>query len=477
MTTTSKDAFVPKELGSLPRILLLDFKDEYVPYLADSGYSAFAGHSGLGPKPFRLPKHESEIEIILWDTSNLQNRKIRMDKQDVVLDSPNGRRLLTQIAERLASYCNRVGGKGGFVGVFLGDSETPATKHLLSDILGTGLSFSRRRTSTMALHRLSDDDPWFELLRRFVSEKNIHYAITVYDPFTAVRYFHDEDNNWYAVKYKHFAVIPKIEPDRKKEAITFLLQDVLPFVCTGDEIFPDKYYYRWENSNDYLPLNVLELKGKNDAIADAADRQISDNKAMIEAEMKELEYLSNLLIADDSDLFPDEKKLSRNVQKVLEDDFGFSVTDVDAMRLEVGESLKEDKWIEDTDGFFALVEIKGTERGARANWVRQDLNAHIKEFEVVQGTSGLRSILIFNHERRTNPANRSAPFSADNDLIEYCKRSNITLVPVYELFKMARDIRASVLSKENARRFLKDCVGLFVYDAACRIEGKKSEPL
>jgi hypothetical protein len=215
--------------------------------------------------------------------------------------------------------------------------------------------------------------------------------------------FHDEDDNWYAVRYNHFAIIPKIEADRKKEAITLLLQDILPFICAGNEIFPDKYYYRWANSNEYLPLRVLELKGQNDAIAAAAAQQIFDNKAMIEAEMRELEYLSNLLIADDSDLFSDEKKLSRNVHKVLEDDFGFTVTDVDALRLEVGESLKEDKWIEDTDGFFALVEIKGTERGARANWVRQDLNAHIKEFEVVKGTSGLRSILIFNHERRTQP--------------------------------------------------------------------------
>jgi len=42
---------------------------------------------------------------------------------------------------------------------------------------------------------------------------------------------------------------------------------------------------------------------------------------------------------------------------------------------------------------------------------------------------------------------------------------------------MARDIRASVLSKEDARKLLKDCVGLFVYDVACQIEGKKIDSL
>jgi hypothetical protein len=462
MIVMGQNAFVPKERGSLPRILLLDFEERYAQHLADIGYSVIAGYSGLGSKPFRLSKHESEIEIILWDTSALQNEKVVTSKGETNLDTISGQRLLAQITEALASYCKRIGSKGGFVAIFLGDSETPVTQNL-TNILGEGLSLSRRRTSTMQLVPQLDDDPWFEFLKRFVSETNVRYSISC--NHYVLRYFHDEDDNWYAIKCNHFALIPKIEPDRKKEAMTFLLQDVLPFACSGEEIFPDKYYYRWANSHEYLPPKVVELKQKNDEIATDAAQQISNNKAMIEAEMKELEYLSNLLIADDSNLFPDERKLGANVHKVLEDNFGFTVTDVDAMRLEVGESLKEDKWIEDTDGFFALVEVKGTERGARANWVRQDLNAHIKEFEVVKNISGLRSFLIFNHERRTEPTKRSAPFSADRDLIEYCRRSNITLVPIYELFKMARDIRAGILSKESARKFLKNTVGLFMYDA------------
>ncbi|HVM73921.1 MAG TPA: hypothetical protein VMU13_03545, partial [Candidatus Paceibacterota bacterium] len=163
------------------------------------------------------------------------------------------------------------------------------------------------------------------------------------------------------------------------------------------------------------------------------------------------------------ELFPENKKLSSCVHKVLENDFKFKVTNVDAMRLQVGESLKEDKWIEDSDGFFALVEIKGTERGAKANWVRSDLNAHIREFEVVKDIKGLQSLLIFNHERRVEPESRNAPFNGDSDLIEYCKKSGIRLVSVYDLFKMARDIKSGVITSEEARKMLKESSGFFLY--------------
>jgi hypothetical protein len=187
MTTTSKDAFVPKERGSLPRILMLDFEEDYVQHFTNIGYSVFAGHFGLGSKPFRLPKHESEIEIILWDTSALQRAQIITAAGSTRdLQSLQGQDFLTQTTELLARYCKRVGDKGGFVGVFLADSSS-GIPNKLPDILGmgTGLCFSRRRTSTMKLHRLSDDDTWYELFKRFVSENNIHYAISLYDTYTA----------------------------------------------------------------------------------------------------------------------------------------------------------------------------------------------------------------------------------------------------------------------------------------------------
>jgi len=212
---------------------MLDFEEDYAQHFTDIGYSVFAGHSGLASKPFSLPRHESEIEIILWDTSiPLKEQIVTADDKALDLHSLQGQEFLTQVAEILARYCKRVRDKGGFVGIFLGDLKTEVTKRL-SIILGTGLSLNPRVTSTMKLHARSDNDPWYEFFKRFVLDKNIRYAIRLFDAYTTARYFHDEDKNWYAVTSRHFALIPKIEPDRKKEAITLLLQDVLPFVCTG----------------------------------------------------------------------------------------------------------------------------------------------------------------------------------------------------------------------------------------------------
>jgi len=96
-------------------------------------------------------------------------------------------------------------------------------------------------------------------------------------------------------------------------------------------------------------------------------------------------------------------------------------------------------------------------------WDMDKRGAKLNEFEIVKGVSGLRSMLIFNHERRTEPKERSRAFEGDTDLITYCEKSNINLVPVYEIFRMVMDMRKGLLSKEEAKKLLKINTGLFVY--------------
>jgi hypothetical protein len=460
------NSFIPKERGSLPRILLLDFKDEDVEFLVDMGYEAIGGHTGFSDKKFYIPRHESEIEIIFWDISNL-----RKDESITFYDNGGGLDLHTSLGLKkgaeilgvIKDYFTRMQDKGGFVGIFLGfDISRPIIKNL-SDFLNSNFSFKFRTTSTLYLNKSGNEDIWLNFFNRFIQEENVLFAIDWQDNLVNFnRYLEDEDNNIHAVAYRHFAIIPKIE--NKKNALKYLLQDVLPYFCNGKEIFPDKYYYHWANSDKYLPPIIERLKFEIEEIKTQSNQEIDKRHGKIKEEMKKSEYLSKMLIADDSDLFIKENKLSSSIQKVLEDDLGFNVTDVDEMRLGVGESLKEDKWIEDGE-FFALVEIKGSDKGAKANWIRQDLTAHIREFEVVKDVKNINSILIFNHERREAPDKRNKPFAGDTDLITFSKKSKICLIPVFELFKLVVDIKEGLINKEEAREIIKSCSGLFNYNS------------
>jgi len=463
------NSFVPRERGPQPRILLLDFDESYKTFLEDENYSVYLGSSGFSQDTLDIPIHESEVEIMLWDTSNLRENPI----SDTLDATRQQHQVYIEKVRRLGNYFRRIKGKCGFVGVFLGNLY-PMSNSFLPEISGYSFSFGERKTSTMDLNRHEEDDVWYEFYSRFIKEENIRFSISqkkVYNisPYPAresyyfAHYFEDEDGNFFAVNYDYFAIIPQIEDNKKKDALRFLLQDVLPFFCEGDDIFPDKYYYLWANKDVYLPSKVQKLRKNEKEIIEQHQQQLEQIKNETKQAMNEAEYLSNMLIADDSDSFPDDKKLSVSVQIVLQNDLGFKVTNVDEMRLNAGKSLKEDIWVKDNDGFFALGEIKGTDKGAKASWIKLDLNAHIKEFEVLKGITGLNSILIFNHERRTEPEDRNRPFLGDSDLIEYCIRSNICLLPVYELFKLARDVKEGLVSAKEARDKIKICKGLFNY--------------
>src|SRR5262249_34904546 len=163
----------------------------------------------LGEKPFVLPKHESEIELVLWDTSNLPalGQMRTADREDGV-NSPMGRHHLDQAVGHIKRYCERVRSKGGFVGIFMGDVQATTANSLLSDMLGVDFSFFTRRTTTLELSPTVKEDIWYEFFKRFVSGENIRYGISWNDNYVSLqRYFNDEDDNWHALYFHKSALI------------------------------------------------------------------------------------------------------------------------------------------------------------------------------------------------------------------------------------------------------------------------------
>lgn len=459
-----EQSFVPRERTALPRILLIDYTDNDAQSLIDAGYTIYRGFSGLSGTPYQLPCHESELEIIFWDTRNhLNDNRLLVGEAEHIINSPHGQEIMQKIDVVLSNYAERMCEKGGFFAVFMSNQQSAAVNHRLPDILNKDFSLFRRVTTTLNLISKRGEDVWCEFFKRHIQEEDIVYGIDWHGNFVGLgQYFTDEDGNWFAVKQGHTALIPVIRDNRMSDAVKFLLQEVLPRCCRGETVFPDKYFYHWANGEKYLPPSAVELIAENKRLVEETELQIEVNKTEILKEMDENDYLTSLLITDDSNLFPEGSRLSDHLQIIFESDLGFTVTDVDEMNLSVGKALKEDKWIEDGE-YFALVEVKGTEKGAKASWVRTDLNAHIREFEVVKKTTGINSILIFNHDRRTAPEDRSVPFTGDDNLIEFCRDSNILLLPVYEIFKLVREIKKGTITAVDARDLIKGATGLFTY--------------
>ena len=239
--TSSKEniSFIPRERGSLPRILLLDFDDSYREFLEDENYSVYLGGSGFSDVPLYMPIHQSEIEIIFWDAGNLsEDRQITTQSGHHNYSYNQGKLYMTAFYD-LKRYFSRVKGKGGFVGVFLGDVINEPLNSL-SDLLGRNFAFHKRNTATIDLHQHEDDDVWYEFYRRFNREENIRFSIEWSDNLVNfVSYFEDEDSNVFAVSYDYFAIIPKIEDKKKKRGSEVSITGCTPRFLRGTGYFPE----------------------------------------------------------------------------------------------------------------------------------------------------------------------------------------------------------------------------------------------
>ena len=132
---------------------------------------------------------------------------------------------------------------------------------------------------------------------------------------------------------------------------------------------------------------------------------------------------------------------------------------MDKIRLKEGLALKEDLVL----GGYIFTEVKGTEKGASPGWVDQ-LGKHVSQYCVATGADigKIKQIIIFNHERRQDPQERSEPFKSDPTFLSSCKRDKIALIPVFELFKLAKDIKEKKITQETAKAKIINCEALFL---------------
>jgi len=457
-------SFIPKERGSLPRVLLLDCSEEMFRMLRNSGFQVFQGKSGLVDGEREIPRDSSEVEIIFWDTDRIKPEHIYAYLYSTIKSSQSDNLRIS--GKTLRIFFDQIMRKGGFISVFLGNTVFPNTDEVISHHLGLdrgnsrGFRIKSRYTHRVDFLRDNEKDLFIPFFSQFTKEKKLNFFIEWYSNLANTQfYFKDEDNNKYAVvAWNKILISPKI--DNLGKAALFLLQDVLPNIC-DENIYPDLYKYSWLKEEFFKFPEIKKIEKKIQTIKREYLNKIQKQKVELQEKIEELSYLYEMLYKDDSPLFPKGERLKDVIKKILKEDLGFKkVVDIDKERKKKGLALKEDLRIGDNN----FIEVKGTETGAKANWIK-DLAKHVNHYCIANkiNLTEIKQILIFNHERRKDPRERSKPFANDPELLKRCEEDNISLIPVFELFKVVIDFKNNKLSQKTAQKKLLDSKGLFVY--------------
>jgi hypothetical protein len=165
--------------------------------------------------------------------------------------------MIKRVFDILERYFERIRDKEGFVGIFLGDTIPSQVFDRLPRALNSEFDFGSRRTTTLTLKK-NDKDPWSVFFGKFIREQDIKFFINWEDNLVNfINYFEDEDEHIHAVAYRHFAIIPKIDNEKEIEAVTAMLQEVLPLEYP--KIFPLQYYFLWANTDKYQTSELTKL--------------------------------------------------------------------------------------------------------------------------------------------------------------------------------------------------------------------------
>ena len=468
-----KKGFIPKERGSLPRVLLLDFDKKVSEKISkESKFQIFEGKTGMVDGERLFPRDSSEIEIIFLDIGRWDGKYITEkygmpgSSYHVAPTKISDFDTLKISSKNTRTFFSQVIAKGGSIVIFLGDAahfaEVLVYDFLCSKELNIGnLIFSKRYATSLKLEPYTDEDFYCKFFKRFVMDEDIKYYIEI-TAFAkkdiGLWYFKDEDGNGYAIVANNRLIIsPKVR--HLDKAVLSLLQDVFPFVCK-ENIYPDLQRFKWLENKLYVFPEITEQEKRIEVLTQKHNATIDKEKESLNGLKEKYSYLQEMLYKDDSDSFEEGKKLKDVVKKVLEEDLGFKdVKDMDKIRLKEGLALKEDLVL----GGYIFTEVKGTEKGASPGWVDQ-LGKHVSQYCVATGADigKIKQIIIFNHERRQDPQERSEPFKSDPTFLSSCKRDKIALIPVFELFKLAKDIKEKKITQETAKAKIINCEALFL---------------
>lgn len=272
---------------------------------------------------------------------------------------------------------------------------------------------------------------------------------TVKDPIyhspLVVNYNHDQIAA-YGTTYSGRTILQYLVLPQFRNNSEILVDLMTLLVELRPELFPEIKRVDWIDSPEFLPLEIKKIQGEIEDEIIKAKKIIDSKMEQMKVKGEELKFLKQILIADDEH-FEGDNKLKPSVLKVL-DFLGFKVIDMDK-QVENGKK-KEDLLLSDeTDGFRALVEVKGTNKQNVPVSYYTQLLGHLRKSH----DSTIRGLLIINHDRINHPYKRTLLYADDEEL--FGDENDIGVLSTVELYKIISVVRDGKISKEKAREVIK----------------------
>lgn len=467
MLNPKRISLVPHEK---PRILLIDFSEKEVKKFTDAGFNAKRGATGLyDDNKYCFPWSLQDVDIAFCKITrgSFSKLKEREPIDESLEEGPYFNTLLREIFM-----------KKGWV-VFFVDKNCEPAEFDVVDLFGTGVYENDGEYLTyQEWQRKRTPRAWNKLpiFSKFIGEA-VHIDETCSESKIFEKYIKSAslkvlaldgnimfNQHQYTVSFlitnesykkavlslklsnlyggKTFGTIA-LYPDFGKSNIEVAL-DILSEVImeSNPELF-DNTSQTW--LEEYFPHTVKELFKQVDYIVEKNKKDIEEIYNKQKSELDKYNWLLGLL-TNKGDI------LTENVADALRF-LGFDVTLVDNT-LKQTERKKEDlNIVHANNGFFAIGEVKSTERGASESFIA-DTQKHQARYSHENKVPIPNAILIINHSISLNPNLRKERFYKDKDVIDRCSDNFITAIDTYSLHQICQCILAKRKTKEEIQNFI-----------------------
>jgi hypothetical protein len=285
---------------------------------------------------------------------------------------------------------------------------------------------------------------------RAIPHPYYHYPVIVNRNGDVVAAYGARYNDQMARTEPLYIVLPQLRDNAR--AVSDLLRLVTRLL---PELFPDLQKQVWYDSDEFALSEEKAIEREIEQKVVEANEFIDDKRAEKVAVAERYGFIKSILVATESAEVVAER-LSINVKRTLEF-LGFQVEDIDAKTK--GAIKKEDFWVKDGD-FLAITEISATTNKNPKTKEYSDLLGRMstiyKRKDLVPESQGVTGLLVLNYDIDTHPWRRPRLYSGgDEEFVAAAKASGIGLLSTVELYKIAIAAKDGAISKEEARRLVK----------------------
>ncbi|MBI4641975.1 MAG: hypothetical protein HY731_14895 [Candidatus Tectomicrobia bacterium] len=445
----------------LPRILLINFPDDYLSALKGTEYNIKTLVHKEGTLYHELPWDAQDIDIIF-----LYADETRTTKNFLFLFHGN-------VKHDPQSFGMRLPKKKGFMVTFVGAQGNNILGQFFSEVRLTG----KRLVVGETAHKFNPFENQ-QVLCDFILG-NFERPL-VYHSLTGLTHtvIADTVGRSYAGflgynGYPSMIFLP-IYPDVPKTMID-LLDKVLPKI--DDFWFPLAKDLKWLEEDHFKTYRLLSAEEEKQRLIEEYERLIALKNREIDLIQREEKFLTSILISDGDQLKNDVKKILEKIIDMTGSSLGVVKAADDEEMITVDEERRDDLRIFFQRGTkVILIDVEGSERRVKPGILNR-LSIHRRTFlryHPHYRLDDLFSLLLINHEYEggLDPRNREELFHPEiADAEERMVADQFSAMQTYDFFRLYKDLEAGkiVLTEEQLLEFLTH-PGVMRYDDLFRRE-------